>query len=155
MGFAIFLTLIFVVFSIVGLFKGTVFRGKLDELKVISEAYLYKEMSDKEYEKSVFEKFMPIFVGSIFLFIIEMSLLLALINEEGLLYPTTAMLALAVVSISNSLFKKKASKQEPIEKWRQMAKGFIKLKYFTIKGTLSRLFSLSYYSYVLWLLLGL
>jgi hypothetical protein len=158
MGFAILLSIIFVVIYIIGLYKGSIFVDKVREMKMVSEEYLFDEMSDKEFEKKILGAFFPIFIGGLILFITEVSFLLAMINEKGMLLPTAAMLALIVVSFANGMMKSKKTKQSKggtTEAFRELAKKAMKMKERTTKGMIIKFLCLVYYSYVLLVLLGL
>lgn len=158
MGIAILLSIVFVVIYIISLYKGNLWIDRIKEMKLVSEEYLYDEMSDKEFEKKIIGAFLPIFVGGIFLFITEVSFLLAMINEEGMLLPTTAILALIVVSVASGLSKNKSVKKPKggtTDAFRKLAKDTLKMKERTLKGMVIKFICLVYYAYVLMVLLGL
>jgi hypothetical protein len=158
MGFAILLSIIFVVIYIIGIYKGSIFVEKIRDMKMISEEYLFDEMSDKEFEKKILGAFFPIFIGGLILFITEVSFLLAMINEKGMLLPTAAMLALIVVSFTNGLMKSKKTKQSQggkTQALRELAKKTLKMKERTTKGMIIKFLCFLYYAYVLLVLLGL
>jgi hypothetical protein len=158
MGIAILMSIIFVVINIIGLYKGTIWADKIREMKILSEEFLYDDISEKEFEKGMLAKFTPIFIGGTFFFIAEISFLLAMINEEGMLLPTAAMLVIVVIAIFHSLFKKKdlkAPKNGTTDAWRKLAKDTLKAKTRTVRGMVMKSLHLVYYAYVLLVLLGL
>lgn len=151
----LFWTIIFLCISIIGLIKGSLFYNtniKTGELTIkLSQATNEKEK--EELKKEVFKAGWGVLLFGIMFIIARIIYLLSAIHYDFLKYPTLVIIAImAIVFIKqivtpNNTKDSNLNTEETINKYR--AKIYQKR---TVSGFLMNLINLSYFGYMLWIL---
>jgi len=158
----IFLALLFIVLAIVGIIRGSVFKGSMVKMKKLSSDYYhnYYDRKFENYSKDMLSALMPLMIGSFVLTILELGFYMSVVYIPELTVHTIAMMMIFLVNFVSGILKKRIeppktgdSVVDQIRKRRERAKKLADFKIRNTYGMFLKFVSLAYFVYALLVLI--